>query len=158
MPAGPRQGLLSPLLATGTYWGPHVCLRADDTPGMRREVRHCGVSRTRQVRAEGAGHPIPGPSCLLSLPPVSLQEEPGVNAAVASPKEEQEEPRGEEQDAAEDGEQDLEKVGAWCAGSGLGEVLARHPGPTEGGRWGLLTVASCRCVCGVLLPHGTVGL
>ncbi|XP_057396255.1 AP-3 complex subunit delta-1 isoform X2 [Balaenoptera acutorostrata] len=37
------------------------------------------------------------------------KEEPGVNAAVASPKEEQEEPRGEEQDAAEDGEQDLEK-------------------------------------------------
>ncbi|MBV97820.1 AP-3 complex subunit delta-1, partial [Eschrichtius robustus] len=37
------------------------------------------------------------------------KEEPGVNAAVAAPKEEREEPRGEEQDAAEDGEQDLEK-------------------------------------------------
>ncbi|XP_028341420.1 AP-3 complex subunit delta-1 isoform X2 [Physeter macrocephalus] len=37
------------------------------------------------------------------------KEEPGVNTAVTAPKEEQEEPRGEEQDAGEDGEQDLEK-------------------------------------------------
>ncbi|XP_066889281.1 AP-3 complex subunit delta-1 isoform X1 [Kogia breviceps] len=37
------------------------------------------------------------------------KEEPGANATVTAPKEEREEPRGEEQGAGEDGAQDLEK-------------------------------------------------
>lgn len=72
-----------------------------------------------------------------------------MNAAVTVPKEE---PRGEEQDAGEDVEQDLEKVwGALCR-SRAGGGASPPPGPTE-----RAAAASCRCAYGILLPHGSVG-
>ncbi|KAM9104291.1 AP-3 complex subunit delta-1 isoform 2-T2 [Megaptera novaeangliae] len=75
----------------------------------RKEKKHKEKEREKKKKEAEKGADLD--FWLSTTPPAATPapEEPGVNAAVAAPKEEQEEPRGEEQDAAEDGEQDLEK-------------------------------------------------
>ncbi|XP_061046822.1 AP-3 complex subunit delta-1 [Eubalaena glacialis] len=75
----------------------------------RKEKKHKEKDREKKKKAVEKGADLD--FWLSTTPPAATPapEEPGVNAAVTAPKEEQEEPRGEEQDAAEDGEQALEK-------------------------------------------------